>query len=113
KLNGANYRAWKFQMRLALKSAGLLDIVEGREIKPTVDPDDWIKNDDKSQSIIANSLVESQLNIITSCTSSYAMWKKITSTYEDKSDFSIQLAYATYYSYRISRNKSLVEAYNE
>ncbi|KAK9702958.1 hypothetical protein QE152_g29610 [Popillia japonica] len=89
KLEGAkNWNVWKFQIGVILRSLDLLDIVEGKIVKPEAGQEKgtWLTKDAKAQSLIVTRLSEEVMLHILTCGSANGMWSKLHSVYEQKSD---------------------------
>lgn len=76
KLNGSNYGAWKFKMRLLLVHKGLWNVVLGAE-------EDRDKSS-KALALIGLSVSDSQIVHLQSCETGQEAWQKLASLYENK-----------------------------
>lgn len=115
KLKGMeNWSTWKFQVRITLISNGTWDVVNGTSKLPEQaagisadtlrEINTWKKNDSVAQRIIATSMEEHPLLHIINCETSKAMWDKLTSVYEQKSEASVHMLLQQWYS--VTKNSS-------
>lgn len=111
--DGTNYLRWKFQMTLLLKTADIFDIVDGTTKKTGTNADEFNKKDVRAQTLIATTLDPVQTALVLNCTTSNEMWTKIKNAHDDRSEFTKQLVYNRFYSYKVGNNQPLVEAYTE
>jgi len=110
KLKGLeNWTTWKFQVCVIPKANGIWDIVNGTSALSEQYAGSsaevstkaialWKKNDNIAQRIIATSVEEQPLLRIINCETSKAMWDKLTSVYEQKSEASVHMLLQQWYS---------------
>ena len=114
KFDGQNYQLWKFQLKAIFVALGLLELVEGREAKPTPATQQnaaaittWTKNDAKAMFFLSSSMEYSQLEYLVTCSSANEMWNKLSSIHEQKSA-SNKLALTTkFHEYRMAHGDSI------
>ena len=70
KLDGTNFKLWKFQLTLTLKAHKLFSVVDGSTPRPAAaaDQDEWDTKDVEAQAIIASTLNAVQMNHVYDCT---------------------------------------------
>ncbi|CAH2105332.1 unnamed protein product [Euphydryas editha] len=103
KLEGiSNWNLWKFQSIVFLRSQDLLEVVDGRRVKPEAAADKaaWEKKDAKAQSWIVTRISEKAMLHIITCTTSAEMWRKLSSVYEQKSETSIHIVQQRFFQYK-------------
>ena len=114
KFNGLNYQLWKFQMRTGFVVHDLLDIVEGREIKP--DPvaeqnaeksSKWIRNDAKAMFFLSASMEYNQLECLVTCSSAHEMWNKLSSIHEQMSATNKLALTTKFHKYRMAAGDAI------
>ena len=86
KLNGLNYRSWKYNIKLVLMERGLWKIADGTETKPETTDEKvkkaWDLRSDKAYSLIALS-VEKDIQVhITSFTDAHRAWTTLKDHFE-------------------------------
>ena len=111
KFNGTNFQAWKFQMRAIFLSNGTLDIFEGTETEPEgiEQAKAWTKRDAKAMFVLSTSMGPTQLNHLLTCESSAAMWKKMLSLHEQRSDTSKLLLMPRFHDYKMSSSETIAQ----
>lgn len=120
KLKGIeNWAAWKFQVRVTLKSHSAWDVVTGQDVKPEHPTEAteaaaherklaaWIKSDNVAQKIIATTVDDQPLLHIINCESSKEMWDKLISVYDQKSETSVHMLQQQWYSATKSSSDSM------
>lgn len=85
KLDGSNYYAWKFKIRMVLIDKELWGVVGGSEARPQENDGAWKKKDEKALATICLTIKDSELVHVRSCTTSADAWKKLGEVYETKS----------------------------
>lgn len=97
-----DYPLWKFEIRVLLKAADIMDVVTGEFVKPERDEDQsaelheaalvkWNKSDCKAQRIIVTALGRQPKLHVLNCETARDMWSKLESVYEKKSEASVHL----------------------
>jgi len=82
----ANYRTWKFSMRMVLQAKDLWEVVSGEEVKPEAEKaaQAWEKKARKALATIALALSAAEKEHIIDCTSPTAAWDVLEKLYEGK-----------------------------
>ena len=112
KLKGIeNWATWKFQIRLTLKSCQAWGIVDGTLAKPAAteatELKTWTVKDDQAQQIIGTTVEDKPLLHIINCDSAKAMWDKLVSVYEQKSETSVHMLLQDWYRYEMSASDDI------
>ncbi|OXA46379.1 Copia protein [Folsomia candida] len=121
KLNGDNYQPWKLQVTLALQAGGVWGYIDGTKKKPTLktdgsnqtDVDKWDENDVGARSLIVQLLEQGQMAHIYACDSAKTTWEKIAEVNSDASILNVQRTLTRFYNFKISEDRSAVEACGE
>ena len=82
----ANYRTWKFSMRMVLQARDLWEVVSGEEAKPEAEKaaQAWEKKARKALATIALALSAAEKEHIIECTTPKAAWDILEKLYEGK-----------------------------
>jgi len=82
----ANYRTWKFSMRMVLQARDLWEVVSGEEVKPEAEKaaQAWEKKARKALAVIALALSAPEKEHIIECTAPKAAWDILEKLYEGK-----------------------------
>jgi hypothetical protein len=82
----ANYRTWKFSMRMVLQARDLWEVVSGEEVKPEAEAaaQAWEKKARKALATIALALTAAEKEHIIECTTPKAAWDILEKLYEGK-----------------------------
>src|SRR4030095_8669532 len=82
----ANYRTWKFSMKMVLQAKELWEIVSGVEIRPDVEIQAlaWDKRARKALAHISLSLAVSEQHYIIDCETPNEAWNILEKLYEGK-----------------------------
>src|SRR5271167_4511794 len=82
----ANYRTWKFSMRMVLQARDLWEVVSGEEVKPeeAKAAQVWEKKARKALATIALTLSAAEKEHIIECTAPKAAWDILEKLYEGK-----------------------------
>jgi hypothetical protein len=82
----ANYRTWKFSMKMVLQARDLWEIVSGEEVKPDAEKTGqaWEKKARKALATIALALSAAEKEHIIDCTAPKAAWDILEKLYEGK-----------------------------
>ena len=113
KLDGSNFKLWKFQLTLVLKAHKLWNVVSGVETRPAADADKqdaWDLKDVEAQSIIASSVNAVQMNHIYDCQSAKGMFNKLVLANSDSSSLNKQHTLTRFMNYTIEKDESPVAA---
>lgn len=86
KLTESNYRSWSQQIKWILDEMELLEVVEGKEKKPSraEDLDSWSKKAKKAKSLIGASVTASVMIYIEGMADPAEMWKVLEDRYNPK-----------------------------
>lgn len=115
KFDGNNFQLWKFQVRSVLVASGLLDVVNGTDIKPEGDTvtvgigEAWNRRNAKAMYVISSSLEYSQLEYLITCDTAKDMWQKLCNIHEQKSETNKLLLMTKFHDYRMSLNDSVAQ----
>lgn len=110
KLEGAsNWNIWKFQTVVLLRGQGLLEVADGRSVKPEAADEKaaWEKKDAKAQSWLVTRMSESVMMHVITCTTSAEMWRKLASVYEQKSETSIHIVQQSFFQYKYEEGTAM------
>uniref|UniRef100_A0A1Y1M571 Integrase catalytic domain-containing protein n=1 Tax=Photinus pyralis TaxID=7054 RepID=A0A1Y1M571_PHOPY len=110
KLNGTNYRLWKFQINTFMKARALTDNIEGKvpdssassEIKAKYE-----RNEGKAMNAIIQSLDVDRANLVLTCTTAKEMIDKLGSIYEKNSEIRVMTLYEEYFSLKMKDEESI------
>src|SRR5208282_5722707 len=82
----ANYRTWKFSMKMVLQARDLWEVVSGEEVKPEAEKvaQAWEKKARKALATIALALSAAEKEHIIECTTPKAAWDILEKLYEGK-----------------------------
>lgn len=105
--SGSQWLLWKFQIKILLGANDLFGYVTGETEKDPAKVAAWKKNDLKAQRIIATAVGQQPLLHIVNCSTSQAMWEKLHTVYEQKSDSSVHLLQTRFYSFKMDPNDSI------
>lgn len=107
-----SYQRWKYEVRSCLKSIGATGHVDGTVICPTgadreKDVEAWIKTDGKAQRVLTCALSDDDHAAIRDCDNSRAVWLKIQSIYETKTNESKYLLNQEFHRMRFNESQSI------
>src|SRR5438552_1443886 len=82
----ANYRTWKFSMRMVLQARDLWEVVSGEEVRPEAEKaaQAWEKKARKALATIALALSAAEKENIIDCTTPKGAWEILEKLYEGK-----------------------------
>src|SRR5271169_4816432 len=82
----ANYRTWKFSMKMVLQARDLWEVVSGEEVKPEEEKaaQAWDRKARKALATIALALSAAEKEHIIECTTPKAAWDILEKLYEGK-----------------------------
>ena len=115
KFNGKNFLAWKFQVHNVLMSAGLNTIVSGTRSIPantaanSLSRETWLKDDATAKGYIATALEPEILNMLLACETSKAMWDKLCSVHERKTESNKLNLSQQFHAYRMDPKDSVIQ----
>lgn len=115
RLDGSNYRVWKFQINAILRSQDLLGVVDGSNAKPAEtaaekDKKEWQQKDGKAMAILFASVNSEQASHLLDCKSAKGIIDTLESIHQKKSDVRIMTLYEDYFGLKMSDDES-VSAY--
>lgn len=96
RLNGSNYKLWKFQIDAIMRSRGITDVLEGNAPEETATAEakkQYAKDDGQAISILVASLERDQANHILACKTAKQIMDKLSSIHEKKSEVRIMNLY--------------------
>lgn len=109
KLNGHNYKLWKFQVDAALRGKGLViyvkDIVAADAT--TVQQDIFSINDGKAMSLLIASLESDEAQHVLTCSTAKEIYDKLSAIYAKKSEVSIMTLYDDYFGLKMAEDESV------
>ena len=83
KFNGSDFQQWKYKLSLILEEEELIDLVRG-EIQPPILSSIDRKRDIRARSIISQALDNSQIPHISSATTAWEMFNRLSTQHERK-----------------------------
>ncbi|GBP46268.1 Retrovirus-related Pol polyprotein from transposon TNT 1-94 [Eumeta japonica] len=110
KLEGSrNWNVWKFQTSVLLRGQGLYKIVDGTTVKPEDDTQrsTWETQDARAQTLIVTRMTEEVMLHIISCDTAAAMWRKLLSVYEQKSETSIHIVQQRFFQFKFEEGTEM------
>ncbi|CAG9090637.1 unnamed protein product [Plutella xylostella] len=109
-LEGAEgWTAWHFKIKVMLRAAGLLDIVDGT-LKPPEDKSEiekWEVKDAKAQNLIVMHVSEKIIPQISNCQSACEIWSKLLTIFEQKGELSVHILQQKFFAMRYEENDSM------
>lgn len=84
KLTEANYELWKVQMKSVLVFNELWQYIDGTDVKPLANAQDWIKKDSKALALINLSITHGQLNHVKKAATSKKAWDGLKAIFESR-----------------------------
>lgn len=112
RLDGSNFRAWKFQMNAILRSQELVDIVDGTCAKPDETESSetkrkWQQRDGKAMAILFASINAEQSLHVLDCKSAKSIMDVLESIHMKKSDVRIMSLYEEYFALKMNEEESV------
>ena len=118
-----NWLQWRFVIRTLLEEDDdMLDVCEGRLIRPERDSADYakvlknfLKADKAARKLIVTTVERKPLDLLLCCTSAREMWKKLNTVYDMKSDENLTLVQKQFFDFKwdssesVSHNVSKIE----
>lgn len=110
RLNGSNYKLWKFQIDAVMKARNLTDVMAGTV--PAEDATNDVKsqyerNDGKAMAILISSVDSEQANHILMCKTAKEIVDKLASIHEKRSEVRIMSLYEDYFSLKMTEDESV------
>lgn len=117
RLDGTNFRSWKFHVMAILRGKGLLSVVDGSSPKPAATEDDksreeWSQKDGKAMAILFSTISKSQTEHVLSCQTAAEMMAKIDSVHQVKSDVRVMMLYEEYFSAKMQEDESVASYFS-
>jgi len=84
KLTEVNYELWKVQMKSILVFNDLWQYVDGSEVKPAENAQEWLRKDSKALALINLSITHGQLNHVKKAVSSKEAWDGLKAVFESR-----------------------------
>lgn len=114
-LTKGTYQRWKFDMKAALESIEVLEIVDGTTSCPTLLADNsnasavstWKKGDAKARLIISSSLDADHHAAIRFCSTSKQMWETIISLREQNTETNKYITNQEFHQYRFDQGMTV------
>ena len=111
RLDGNNFKTWKFQINAILRAKDLEDVVSGAAVKPAAteeaDLKKWLQRDGLATSVLFASLSADQSRLVLSCKSSKEIMDLLESIYNKKSDVKVMGLYEEYFVVRMGEDEKL------
>lgn len=104
-----DWPAWKFEIRVLLNAAEVMNVVSGKLKKPVRGTDSqadheaallkWHKSDNKAQRIIVTALGKATKVHVMNCVTSHSMWTRLESVFEKKSKSTIHFTTQKFFNF--------------
>lgn len=110
KLNGSNYRLWKFQINACMKGRGLTDNIEGKVPAENASADlktRYERNEGRAMNSIIQSLDVERANLVLVCKTAKEMMEKLNSIYEKNSEIRVMTLYEEYFSLKMKDDETV------
>lgn len=111
----SDWPLWKFEVRIALKSTKVFEVVNNTELKPVGESEAtqklikaWEEKDTKAQRIIMSTISKKSKRHLVNCISSNEMWSKLHSVYEQKSETGVHFLQQKFFSFEKSVEDDIV-----
>lgn len=117
RLNGSNYREWRFQINAILRAQELVEIVNGESPKPgddasAEDKKKWSQKDGKAMATLFASLNSDQSKLVLSCKSSKEIIDTLESIHNKKSDVYLMTLYEDYFALKMCENEKVTSYFS-
>lgn len=106
------WAAWKYRVKVLLRAAGVLSIVDGSSPKPDEAKEEfaaWADNDAKAQNIIVARLAEKTINQVLSCTTGKQVWDKLHTIFEQTGNLSVHIAQEKFYNLKFIEKETVAD----
>lgn len=118
RLDGSNYRTWKFQINAILRSQDLLGVVDGSSAKPAEtaaakDQKEWQQKDGKAMAILFASVNGEQASHLLDCKSAKGIMDLLESIHQKKSDVRVMTLYEEYFSLKMSDDDTVAAYFSK
>lgn len=105
KLRGnENWNLWKFQVEILLKSKGWLECIVNPQIEAR--ETEKVRNDERAQGLIITLIEDRIISYLLNCKTSYEMWNKLCSLFEQQSNVGNYLLQKQFFEYQF-KNRGL------
>lgn len=115
KLNGSNYKLWKFQIDAVLRGKGLSKYV--KEIVPTgataEEQETFSTNDGKAMAILIASLESDEAQHVLTCSTAKEIYDTLSAIYAKKSEVSIMTLYEEYFGLKMAEDESMTAYFSK
>lgn len=113
KFDGKNFQGWKFQMEAVLTAHDIHDVVTGDRAKPndqnSAEAKTWVKDDAKARFLMSSSMEYDELQNVLTCTTSKAMWDKLSAIHEQKTETNKLFLSQRFHEYRMNPTDTVVQ----
>ena len=111
KLNsGEQWMAWKFQVKLALMSIDVYEVVDGSLVRTVANENEFRKKDNKACAIIGTSVGPEQINHIIHCETAKEMWDVLHMVHEQKNEQEKARLSALFWNYAVAQEETMAGA---
>lgn len=112
RLNGSNYREWRFQINAILRAQDLVEIVSGDLAQPgndasAEDKKKWLQRDGKAMATLFASLNSDQSKLVLSSKSSKEIIDTLESIHNKKSDVHVMKLYEDYFALKMLEDETV------
>lgn len=111
RLDGSNFKTWKFQLNAILRAKDLEDVVNGTSAKPAVtdaaELKKWLQKDGMAISVLFASLNVDQSRLVLSCKSSKEIMDLLESIHNKKSDVKVMGLYEEYFAVKMMEDEKV------
>ena len=101
---------WKFQVELALLSAGVMDVVSGIMKRDPKNPGEFDKKDATARFVMGSTVGMDVIVLIRNCDSALEMWNILMSTFENKDEFSRTRLNKEFWGFSMERGETVAHA---
>lgn len=111
RLDGSNFKTWKFQINVVLRAKDLEDVVNGTAKKPEAAEDadlkKWLQKDGLAMSVLFASLSVDQSRLVLSCKTSKDIMDLLESIHNKKSDVKVMGLYEEYFAMKMTEDEGV------
>lgn len=101
---------WKFQVELALLSAGVMDVVSGIMKRDPKNPGEFDKKDATARFVMGSTVGIYVIILIWNCDLALEMWNILMSTFENKDEFSRTRLNKEFWGFSMERGETVAHA---
>ena len=124
KFDGTNFPFWKFQVSLVFEQYGLLPVVFGEDVKPSLiqvtddngavsdnqaEIKSWCQRDNAARNGIVASIEVGKSRALINCKTASEMWKRLCSQYEQAAEENKHLLITHFYDLEYDKEQSVIE----